>query len=63
MDSFEEELAKAYKEIANLKAQIAELEHGQMKKENTQLRRLLLETNKNYVEVVNENLNLKRNHG
>lgn len=33
--------------------------HEQMKKENAQLRKALAETNKNYVEVVNENLELK----
>lgn len=32
----------------------------QMKKENFQLRKAIIETNKNYVEVVNENLALKR---
>lgn len=32
----------------------------QMKKENAQLRRALLDTNKNYVEVVNENLALRK---
>lgn len=31
-----------------------------MKKENTQIRKALMETNKNYVEVVNENLALRR---
>lgn len=34
--------------------------HEQMKKENAQLRKAIMETNKNYVEVVNENLALKR---
>lgn len=32
----------------------------QMKKENAAVRKALMETNKQYVEVVNENLNLKR---
>lgn len=32
----------------------------QMKKENASVRRALLDTNKNYVEVVNENLALKK---
>jgi hypothetical protein len=32
----------------------------QMKKENTLARKALVDTNKNYVEVVNENLALKR---
>lgn len=32
----------------------------QMKKENSQLRKALMETNKNYVEVCNENLYLKQ---
>lgn len=32
----------------------------QMKKENTQSRKALMETNKNYIEVVNENLALRR---
>lgn len=32
----------------------------QMKKENKSMRQALLDTNKNYVEVVNENLSLRR---
>lgn len=32
----------------------------QMKKENKQLRQALVDTNRNYVEVVNENLALRR---
>lgn len=32
----------------------------QMKKENAAARKALMETNKNYVEVVNENLELRR---
>lgn len=49
--------------IRVLRAQIAELEHSQMKKENNQLRKSLIETNKNYVEVCNENLELRRELG
>lgn len=32
----------------------------QMKRENTATRKALIETNKNYVEIVNENLVLRR---
>lgn len=32
----------------------------QMKKENSLLRKSIMDTNKNYVEVVNENLELRR---
>lgn len=32
----------------------------QMKKENSMVRKALMETNKNYVEVINENLALRR---
>lgn len=31
-----------------------------MKKENATMRKVLMETNRNYVEVVNENLELRR---
>lgn len=34
--------------------------HDQMKRENSQLRKSLIETNKQFVEVVNENLALRR---
>lgn len=32
----------------------------QMKKENAQLRKAIIETNKNYVDVVNENIALRK---
>lgn len=51
------------KEIRVLRAQIEELEHSQLKKENNVLRKSISETNKHYVEVCNENLALKRELG
>ena len=59
-DSDHQDLVKMVK---NLRARLAELEHSQMKKENAQLRKALAETNTNYVEVVNENLALRRELG
>jgi hypothetical protein len=56
-DSDHQDLVKMVK---NLRLRLAELEHSQMKKENSQLRKALAETNTNYVEVVNENLELRR---
>lgn len=35
----------------------------QMKKENASIRKALMETNKQYVEVINENLELRRQLG
>ena len=46
--------------IRVLRAQVEELEHSQMKRENNILRKANTEINRNYVEVVNENLELKR---
>ena len=46
--------------IKFLWAEIEQLEHSQIKRENNLLRKSIAETNRNYVEVVNENLELKR---
>lgn len=46
-----------------LKAQIEELEHSQMKRENNILRKSISDINRNYVEIVNENLALRRELG
>lgn len=45
--------------IRTLRLQLEELEHSQMKRENNLLRKSIAETEKNYVEVVNENLALR----
>lgn len=46
--------------IRVLRLQLEELEHSQMKRENNLLRKANTEINRNYVEVVNENLELRR---
>ncbi len=47
-------------EIENARKQGACSSCDQMKKENTNTRKALLETSKQYVEVCNENLGLRR---
>ena len=46
--------------IIRLQFEVAELEHSALKRENNILRKSINDTNKQYVEVVNENLRLKR---
>ena len=46
--------------IIRLQFEVAELEHSALKRENNILRKSINDTNKQYVEVVNENLSLKR---
>lgn len=59
-DSDHQEMAET---IRVLRLQLEELEHSQMKRENNLLRKSITEVNRNYVEVVNENLALRRELG